>query len=162
MTNHELNVAIAKKLFPGKPIVENGKEVWCADKGVDFRKPHLSERMLHELENIRIDKATDGWVCNTHYAKQMSKAIALAYVGESDMRTSKELIEEQDANPQPIPTHGNFRMFDRFGCITQDRCIENWIPAAEFRDLALHARRKAAELIATADEMDAWLQEHTS
>lgn len=78
------------------------------------------------------------------------------------MRTSKELIEEQDHNPQPIPTHGNFRMFDRFDCITQDRTIQNWMPAAEFRDLALKARRKAAELTAVADEMDAWLKEHTS
>jgi hypothetical protein len=77
------------------------------------------------------------------------------------MQTSKELIEEQDRNPEPIPTHGNFRMFDRFDQITPSRCIENWMPAAEFRDLALKARRKAAELIATADEMDAWLKEHT-
>lgn len=80
MTNHEINVAIARKLFPGKPIVENGKEVWCADKGIDARKPHLSERMLHEIGDIEIHRVTDGWECNGHVAKTMSKAIALAYL----------------------------------------------------------------------------------
>lgn len=83
MTNHELNVAIAKKLFPGKPIVENGKEVWCADKGIDARKPHLSERMLHEIGEVHIKRTEDGWAVNGYHAKQMSKAIALAYVGAS-------------------------------------------------------------------------------
>lgn len=77
------------------------------------------------------------------------------------MQTSKELLLEQERNPTLIPTHGEFRMFDRYDVITQSRVIQNWMPAAEFRDLALKARRKAAELVATADDMDAWLRKHT-
>lgn len=80
MLNSEINAGVARKLFPGNPVVMNGNEVWCKDRTIDFRKPHLLERMLHELETVKINKVDGQWVVNGKQASTMSKAVALAYV----------------------------------------------------------------------------------
>lgn len=76
------------------------------------------------------------------------------------MKTSAQLLEEQNQEPKLIPLHGKFTFFDSYGNISHERVTENYLPAAEFRDLALQARRKAAVIIAAADSMDAWMVAH--
>jgi hypothetical protein len=61
-------------------VTRVGSEVWCKDKLIDFRKPHLMERMLHELHSVQIDWIEPLWVVNTYSAITMSKAVALAFL----------------------------------------------------------------------------------
>lgn len=75
------------------------------------------------------------------------------------MKTSRELFDTQDQTP--IPVNGKFKFYDRFGTISAERVTENTLPASEFRDLAVQARRRAVELMDVAEEMDAWLLKHT-
>ena len=74
--------------------------------------------------------------------------------------TSREAFESQDMTP--IPVNGKFKFYDKFGAISDERVIERTIPACEFLDLAVQARRKAQELIETADSMDNWLSTQLS
>lgn len=84
MTGYELNARIAMKLFPGKTIHRNGEEIKCANRRIDFRHPHLSERLIHEISETRDitihrleHKAFD---VNGYHAPTLSEAVALAYL----------------------------------------------------------------------------------
>lgn len=81
MTNFELNARIAMKLYPGKTIHRNGAEIKCTNRVVDYRKPHLMERLLHEIGDTHITRMTDKtFDVNGYFAKTLAEAVALAYV----------------------------------------------------------------------------------
>lgn len=83
MSNHELNARVAMKLFPGKTIHRNGEEIRCCGRKVDYRHPHLMERLMYAIVNINIRIISKGLVdVNGSQASTLSEAVALAYVNQ--------------------------------------------------------------------------------
>lgn len=81
MTNFELNARVAMKLFPGKTIHRNGEEVRCTGRLIDFRRPHLSERLMYGIGDMEIRFIAKGHVeVNGHKGHTLSEAVAVAYV----------------------------------------------------------------------------------
>jgi hypothetical protein len=86
MIDFEINRRIALKLWPEKTLRFNGPDVMSDRKIVDYRKPHIMERLMYELKVFAacIEKGNVAISCPTkvYRAETLSKAVALCYIGE--------------------------------------------------------------------------------